>query len=231
MDCTFCVTEDDFEPIAPGAALELLDRLAAEGVRTVTFGGGEPFAWPHDVLNLARAAKQRGLFVQIGTNGIALPAGFEELDEVDRWVMPLESTDARIHDSMRLHRGGHHALQLERLAALQKVGKSVTLSTVLTQSNQQSLPGLAEHLREYHAITQNIHAWHIYRFLPLGRGGSRNKRELDLTRDQYLEACEVVRALELPFTIYRRPDMYRSKTVEFYWSEGGRVVSGSEALH
>ncbi|HIG10600.1 MAG: hypothetical protein ABGY71_13100 [bacterium] len=34
------------------------------------------------------------------------------------------------------------------------------------------------------------------------------------------------RATALPFTLYRRPDMYRSRTVDIYWSAGGGVVKG-----
>ena len=93
MDCTFCVTEDDFDAIESAQAVALLDRFEQQGVRSVTFGGGEPFAWKAGVLELAKAAKERGLQVQIGTNGLALPEDFATLPEVDRWVLPLESVD------------------------------------------------------------------------------------------------------------------------------------------
>jgi MoaA/NifB/PqqE/SkfB family radical SAM enzyme len=231
MTCTFCVTEDDFEPMQPGAAVALLDHLVEEGVRTVVFGGGEPFAWPGDVVWLAGEAKARGLTVQVGTNGIALPEGFAELDCFDRWVLPLESTEPHIHDEMRHYRKAHHSLVLERLLELQRSSKSVTVSTVLTAGNVAGLGDMARFLVDYHAVAQNVHAWHLYQFLPLGRGGRRNGDALSISPEVYRVECAGIQELELPFRVYRRTDMYRSKTVEFYWSKSGRVVSGSEALH
>ena len=88
MTCTFCVTEDDFEPIRFEDAVDLLGHLVQRGVRSVVFGGGEPFQWPGDVLQLASEARARGLTVQIGTNGIDLPRGFADLECIDRWVLP-----------------------------------------------------------------------------------------------------------------------------------------------
>lgn len=231
MTCTFCVTEDDFDPIRFEDAVELLDHLVERGVRSVVFGGGEPFQWPGDVLQLAAKARARGLLVQVGTNGIGLPHDFAGLECVDRWVLPLESTDPEVHQAMRHHRGRHHALILERLAELQRVHKSVTLSTVVTAVNRSGLPDLARFLVDYHAGGGNVHGWHLYRFLPLGRGGEVHRAELDISADAYRLACEEVLELELPFRVFRRRDMYRSRTVEFFWSKDGRVVSGSQALH
>jgi MoaA/NifB/PqqE/SkfB family radical SAM enzyme len=231
MTCTFCVTEDDFEPMAPEAAVALLDNLVERGVRTVVFGGGEPFAWPGDVVQLAGQARARGLTVQVGTNGVALPEGFASLEAIDRWVLPLESTDPQVHDRMRIHRTGHHALILDRLGALQREAKSVTVSTVLTSVNVDGLRELAEFLREYHAARENVHAWHLYQFLPLGRGGRANRDQLAISPEAYQGAACAIQAMDLPMRVFRRTDMYRSRTVEFFWSKDGRVVCGSRALH
>ena len=229
MACSFCVTEEGFDVIRFDQALALLDQLTARGVRNIVLGGGEPLVWPGDVLRLAGEAAARGMCVQVGTNGIRLPQGFEELDCVDRWVLPLESVDPRIHDEMRYRPVGHHALILRRLDALARAGKSVTLSTVLTAVNVAGAGELAHFLEDYHAHTENVHAWHLYRFLPLGRGGASNADSLTIPRSEYLAACERVSEHDLPFRMFRRADMYRSRTVEFFWSEGGVLRSGTEA--
>lgn len=231
MWCTFCVSEDDFEPLRFDHALVLLDHLVGRGITTVVFGGGEPFEWKGDVVELAREAKSRGMTVQVGTNGVDLPRDFATLDCFDRWVLPLESSEAAVHQTLRRHRKGHHALILERLQELQQTGRSVSISTVLTAVNRDGLPELARFLRGYHSVSENVHAWHLYRFLPLGRGGARNAGELSLPEASYLDAVAEVKRLRLPFLVFQRADMYRSKSVEYFWSKDGHVHSGSEALH
>lgn len=231
MWCTFCISEDDFEPLRFDHAVALLDHLVDRGILNVVFGGGEPFEWNGNVVDLARAARSRGMTVQVGTNGVRLPRGFATLDCIDRWVLPLESSDAAVHEALRRHRKGHHALILERLRVLQQARRSVSISTVLTAVNRHGLPALARFLERYHSVGENVHAWHLYRFLPLGRGGARNGDELSLAEAVYLEAVAEVKRLRLPFRVFQRTDMYRSKTVEYFWSKDGRVVSGSEALH
>ncbi len=231
MTCTFCVTEDNFAPMGFDEAVALLEHLVEREVRTVVFGGGEPFAWSGDVVRLAREAKARDLIVQVGTNGIALPDGYADLDCFDRWVLPLESTDPAVHDELRYHKAGHHSLVLDRLRELQRAARSVTVSTVLTNVNVAGLGDLARFLDDYHAAGRNVHAWHLYQFLPLGRGGRRNRDALEISPEAYMEASAEIQALGLPFRVFRRTDMYRSRAVEFYWSNRGRIVSGSEALH
>ena len=230
MTCTFCVTEDGFDEMQFDEAVALLDHLAGEGVSSVVLGGGEPFVWPGDVVRLAAEVRARGMSVQVGTNGIDLPEGFADLDCFDRWVIPLESVDPGPHQEMRRFRGQHHALILSRLDDLQRAGQSVTVSTVLTAVNVGDVLDVARFLREYHAVGENVHAWHLYQFIPQGRGGARNSEVLTIPEDAYREACASVKRLDLPFRVYRRSDMYASKTVQFYWSEGGRLVAGGEAL-
>ncbi|MBI5362135.1 MAG: radical SAM protein [Planctomycetes bacterium] len=230
MTCTFCVTEDGFDPMPFDEAVALLDHLVRAGTSSVVLGGGEPFHWPGDVVRLARAARERGLAVQVGTNGVDLPAGFAELDCFDRWVLPLESVDPGPHQAMRRFEHRHHAVILERLAELQRARRSVTLSTVLTKVNVGSVQDVAHFLRDYHAVVENVHAWHLYQFLPLGRGGAKHGTELAIPEADYRAAVAAVKQLTLPFRVFQRTDMYRSKTVEFYWRAQGRFVAGGEPL-
>lgn len=230
MTCTFCVTEDGFDTLSFDEALALLDHLAATGTSSVVLGGGEPFHWPGDVVRLARAARERGLAVQVGTNGVDLPAGFAELDCFDRWVLPLESADPGPHQDMRRFEQRHHALILERLAALQRARRSVTLSTVLTKVNVAGVEDVGRFLCDYHAVAQNVHAWHLYQFLPLGRGGARHQAELAIPEADYRAAVAAAKRLALPFRVFQRTNMYRSKSVQFYWRAEGRLVAGGEPL-
>jgi len=228
MTCTFCVTDDAISSMRFDQALRLLEVLKARAIASVVLGGGEPFTWTPGVLRLACAAKARGFQVQIGTNGVALPEGYEHLDYVDRYVLPLESMDPATHNRMRIFGAGHHALILERMDRLRLAGKSVTVSTVVTAENIGHLPELGVFLADYRLAGARLHAWHLYRFLPEGRGGGPNGARLYVSEDDYDAACAEVRAMDFGITVYKRRDMRHSKAVDFFWYQGETLRIGSE---
>jgi MoaA/NifB/PqqE/SkfB family radical SAM enzyme len=161
------------------------------------------------------------MFVQLGTNGVRLPEGFEESEAVDRYVLPLESVDPRIHDRMRPGRGGHHALILDRLAALRAAGKSTTISTIVTSWNVGEVEALARLLTDLDPAGAFLHSWHLYRFLERGRGGAVHAPDLAIDVEAYRAACETAKAAGCPFPVYKRPNMYRAETVEYGWGTDG----------
>ncbi|MCK4872216.1 MAG: radical SAM protein [Phycisphaerales bacterium] len=227
MTCTFCVTEDDFSSMTFDQAINLLDHLKSLGITTVVIGGGEPFDWPGDVVKLSRIAKKLGFTVQVGTNAVALPEGFEHIDSIDRYVIPIESAQPEPHDAMRLYKNSHHSVILNVLDKLRTARKSVTLSTVITTVNRAGIVDLAHYLQRYNV--GHIHAWHLYRLITQGRGGAHTGRTLQIPEDEYHRICDAVRAMDLGFPVYKRIDMYNSRTVEFFWYEGDRIITGSDA--
>ncbi|MBN2308618.1 MAG: radical SAM protein [Candidatus Hydrogenedentes bacterium] len=229
MNCGFCVTDDAVASMTFEQAVAVQDYILAErSIRNLVLGGGEPFTWPHDVVALARKAKEAGFFVQVGTNGVALPEDFERIDSIDRYVLPLESMDPAVHDAMRPYRGSHQAVVMGRLARLRHAGISTTVSTVVTAENIGGLGGIAAFLQDYCAAGGALHAWHLYRFIPEGRGGRPNAGRYGVTAAAYHEATNRVREMDAGFTILKRPDMYHSRSVDFFWYQQGRICAGSE---
>lgn len=227
MTCTFCITRDGFQAMTESQAAKLILSLEAKGVRNLILGGGEPLSWPHGIVGTAKFAKAHGMFVQVGTNGIALTDKLIAAPEIDRFILPLESADAVPHDSMRILKGGHHAVVLDRLDRAAALGKPVTVSTVVTRKNLNGLTALADFLSRYRERGGGLHAWHLYRMLSQGRGGSLHGRDLATGLDDYRSACREVRSLHPDIRIYQRPDMLRSATVGFFWMEAGTVRSHS----
>lgn len=210
-------------------AHRLLRALKAQRFEEVVLGGGEPFLWQPGVTELGALAKGLGFFVQVGTNAIALPLGFEYLDAIDRFVLPLESMDSAVHDGMRPFRGGsHHALIIDRLSALRAAGRSVTVSTLVTAENLDALPQVGAFLREYAVSGGLLHAWHLYKFIPEGRGGSRNSGRFAISDAAYHTASDAARQLFPSLTIYKRPDMFHSRDVDFFWYADGALRVGSQ---
>lgn len=228
MTCTFCGTENDIDSMTPGQARALFDRIEERGIGNVVLGGGEPFAWEHDVVSLAREAKARDLFVQVGTNGIDLPPRFETLDCIDRYVLPLDGPDAASHNAVRITRDGHYDLIMNRLKTLRSSRKSVTVSTVVTSQNVDGLDRIGSFLAEYCERGGQLHAWHLYKFLPIGRGGRENAGSLSISDADYNAACTAIKKRDLGFPVYKRRDMRHSRFVDFFWYEQGAIRIGSE---
>ncbi len=228
MGCRFCASETDFSVMSFDEAAALLSALKGR-VDSVVLGGGEPLLWPHDLEKLACFASDLGLQVQVCTNGVNLPPGFETIAAIHRYILPLESLDPELHERLRvLDGGGHHGLVMARIRTLVEAGREFTLSTVVTRDNLIGLQDLAEWLAAECLSGLKLHAWHLYRFLPVGRGGAVNGQSLAVDRDEYLRACRALKAAGLPFAVYQRDDMQRASSVEFFWFQQGRLRMGSD---
>ena len=221
MQCRFCITENAIESVGYSHALTLLDWLALRGFDNAVLGGGEPFMWRGNVLKLALAAKKMGWLVQVGTNGTLLPDGFEHIPQIDRFVLPIESTDPNVNDNLRLYHHSHHTIILDRLAKMKAAGKQVTLSTIVTAQNIGGLKTLADFLKSYASGGGLIHAWHLYQFIPEGRGGGLYPSEFLVHEKKYDGACAIIKKSGLPFPVFKRKDMYHSASADFFWRAQG----------
>ncbi len=227
MVCRFCASESDFSVMSFDEAAALLSALKGR-VESVVLGGGEPFLWPNDLEKLTCFAADLGFQVQVCTNGVNLPPGFEKIQSISRYILPMESLDPGLHEDLRLlPGGGHHSLILDRIQTLVQAGRELTLSTVVTRENLLGLQDMAEWLMAECISGMSLHAWHLYRFLPVGRGGAQNGQELEVDRDEYLRACRALKTAGMPFTVFQRDDMQKASTVEFFWFKQGKLRLGS----
>jgi hypothetical protein len=86
---------------------------------------------------------------------------------------------------------------------------------------------IAEFLLKLQEPKPFIHAWHLYRFLPFGRGGAKNQKSLLLDDEVYERIVSQTKARNLPFKVFKRKDMLLSQTVEFFWVENNQLLSQS----
>ena len=236
MGCTFCASDLGFDRMSFEQACNLIQALSNAGYHNVVLGGGEPALWRDGDKNLADVAhfaKGLGLTVQVNTNGIRLPQNFAQLDHVDRFIFPMDGASATKHDSLRVILGakpsGHFDLVRRRVAECIEAGKQITIGTVLNAANYHEITELVAWMRARLSDGANIHAWHLYRFQAVGRGGASTGDTLSLSEPQFRAACDEAKASNLPISIWRRDDMLNSSTVEFFWYEGGLLQVGSEA--
>ena len=250
LRCPFCATETRVETLPPDALAGLLDRLAEAEVQNVVLGGGEPAEWPWGWETACRMARERGFLVQLGTAGAALRPGFEQVAWVDRFVLPLDGDTPARHNrfrpmglepaiSMRRARAffgrlggtgvpdGHFAVIMDRLAALAEAGREVTLSTVVTRESLpviDRLTGMVEQI----ARCLPVHAWHLYRVIPAGRGGGNTAERFGINREAFDLEVARIRGRISAVRVFKRTDMRFSRDVDFFWLEKGLIRRGLE---
>jgi MoaA/NifB/PqqE/SkfB family radical SAM enzyme len=236
MGCTFCASDLGFDRMRFEQACELFAALRGAGYTSLVLGGGEPALWrdgEYRLSDLGLFAKGLGFTVQMNTNGIRLPDGYVDWPGIDRFIFPMDGASAGAHDSLRVilgtKPGGHFDLVQTRIAECTEAGQEITIGTVLTSENRDQLPQLIEWMRQRLSEGAKLHAWHLYRFLPVGRGGVTAGESLALSHEDFREACREAKGAGLPFPVWRRDDMLRSSSVEFFWYEGGELKVGTTA--
>jgi len=229
LRCRFCIAEARFDTVDLPTAKSVLTALAATSIESVVLGGGEPTLWPHDLNALARHGRAHGLIVQLNTHGGSLREKLDSYPEIDRFILPIESTDPAHHDDLRRGQDGHFQAVVAALESLIERQRQITFSTVVTSENHLEVPRIAAWIQRLESRGARIHAWHLYNFLPLGRAGAqRRAAALALPREDFLEACRLAKSAGLTCAVYRREDMMRSSSVEFFWFDGGVFHVGGQ---
>ena len=238
LSCRFCGSDLGFNALNESEALRWVSFAASNGYSSVVLGGGEPLLWPGDLQRVGARAKELGMVVQLNTNGVAWRKELETTDAIDRIILPLDGATAESHDYLRKPRGGHRAVVEDRLDRLSKSGKQATVGSVICRPNLAELPLLSAELQGRVDRGLNLHAWHLYRFIPIGRGGAVDGRndEIGLEADEFRRHCEPIQASQAvpgeepgvdefssarSWKIYRRPDMTQSRDVDFFWKDKG----------
>ncbi len=164
-------------------------RQAADlGVLQVHLSGGEP-ASRRDLCDIARAARDAGLYVNLITSGIGLTESrLRDLDGVvDHVQLSLQGIDAEMADWISGY-GGSFARKMQVADWVRAIGFPLTLNAVVHRQNLDRLPemiALAERLecRRIEVATVQFHGW-----------ADLNRKPLMPTMEQAARAREVVNA-------------------------------------
>ena len=218
LRCSFCGAEEGFGVLGRLQARAMVEGLSMQGFESVVFGGGEPTLWPHGLRELCAAARARGLLTQIGTSAAKLPVDAAEWREVDRWVLPLESGKAEVHDALRSCEGGHHAKVLRALHGFALQGASVTVSTVARRGAEEDLQSVGSLLEGLKRSGLRLHAWHVYRFQAMGRLGRLNGDRFALSDEEWAQSTGRLKQRFGKLPLLLRPDMMHSHDVAFFWN-------------
>ena len=225
LACTFCGAESRFDTMNPEQVRQLLAALAGRSFESVVFGGGEPLLWPHDLESAIEEARLAGLHVQVSTHAQHLRTDLVRNGSIGRFLLPLESVSSDLHDALRGE--GHHAQALKAVVSCFDVGREVTITTVLCRPNLHAARALAGRMQAWKEAGAPLHAWHIYRFTPVGRHGRREANALVIGGPEFRDAVNAMRKEAPGVRIYRRDNFLRASRVEYFWYEGGLLRLGS----
>jgi radical SAM protein with 4Fe4S-binding SPASM domain len=123
-----------------GSLKKLLAYLAGNGVRQVTFSGGEPTIYPH-LDEAVKTASEFGMTVHMNTNGFLLSRErARELASLGltQVQINIDSLDYRKHDEVRGMEGSFRRAILA-LANARREGITCVSQTVLTRENESEI--------------------------------------------------------------------------------------------
>jgi radical S-adenosyl methionine domain-containing protein 2 len=150
LRCTYCYGRFPSRPphLDASAWCKVIDLLAAEGVRRLTFSGGEPTLHP-GFGQMLRHARESGLQTSVVTNGVRLAS--EHVAVLDVVAVTVDSAD---HSTLeRLGRGVGYldtALRVADLVHANRRRSRLKVNTVVTQLNAaEDLTALIRRLRPF----------------------------------------------------------------------------------
>ncbi|HEG43009.1 MAG TPA: radical SAM protein [Phycisphaerales bacterium] len=191
LKCVHCYNDSGAGKKCNDASTEeakaVLDDLAAFGIPSVLFSGGEPFM-RHDLFELIKYATGKGLRAVISTNGTLItPEAAATIKEYGVSYVGI-SLDGigEINDKFRGVDGAFDRT-VEGIKNCQAVGQRIGLRLTLTKRNVADLEALFDFFEEY-----GIERACFYHLVPSGRGQVIS--DDDLTHAQSREAIEMIMA-------------------------------------
>lgn len=164
-------------------AIDAFDRA---GVTILAFSGGEPLVRP-DIMELARYAADKGMYVAMATNGTLITK--EKAKEMKKAgvqfvQISLDGLDSKTHDEFRGIKGAFDKT-VKGIKNSVAEGFFVEISTTVTKYNYKQLPDIIDFGEKLGAN------WLMaYNFIPTGRG--KEILETDLTPDEREETLKML---------------------------------------
>jgi radical S-adenosyl methionine domain-containing protein 2 len=148
LHCSYCYGQFPARPpwLPASDWCRIIDMLAKEGVKRITFSGGEPTLHPELTAMLGHT-REIGLAASLITNGARLTTAM--LDRLDMVAVTIDS--AREQTLERLGRGKRYLDEIRHVVGLVRdAGKFLKVNTVVTRINvDEDMTDLIRSLRPY----------------------------------------------------------------------------------
>lgn len=160
---------------------KILDRITEDGIKNITFTGGEALLHPN-FFDLLKMASERGIKCKLITNGSLLasnPKMREIFNYLDSLTLSIDAVDNDINE--KLGRGYNHVKDISVvLEALREYDLKVNINTVVNRMNLEDIEELGQYLGKY-----RINAWRVFKFIPLRETAKLNEKEFEISRAEF----------------------------------------------
>jgi len=159
LKCAYCFKED-YPEGKPENLLKIAEILAANDVKRVVIGGGEP-TLVRNLEDVLKILKKEDLFVELHTNCTLLNhkklEGLQGL--VDRIGIPIDTLDEKVQYQLRNY-PGYVKLVKNVAKDAQKLGFEIVFHTVAFKTPEQKIPQLYNNF----IANQDFDCWKIYEY-------------------------------------------------------------------
>lgn len=168
QNCAYCWGPSPTMPAALDtvAALAVIDRVRAFGVRRMVFTGGDPLLH-QDLVRLIRHARAQGLEVAVSTTGDRLTHEFlvATVGCIDLISLPLDGSSEAIN--ARTKRSGHFAAIVAALELLRDYPEiDVKVCTAVTQWNIDDVANIAALVDGWAQTAPNRVFYNLFQVFP-----------------------------------------------------------------
>lgn len=192
--------------------------------------GGEPFL-RKDLFDIIKFARNKGIFVDVITNGLLLSARHKELNNsnLSKLTISLDGITAKTHDFLKGQ--GSFKSVVSAIRTLRKVQKNliITINTIMLKQNLQELPALVRFVKanNLNGIFLRILCWEGFNkdyseswFLknPMWPGSDKCKvrdviEELIQLKKEGYPIINSVKYLQLAKEYFKNPSVLSSKKI------------------
>ena len=207
-NCKYCYRFLDIQDVDYEVNEKILRKLIADGVKEITFTGGEALLYK-GFTDLLKIAKENGVKSKLITNGtiVANNNDIREIcDYLDSLTLSLDSVSDDIN--IELGRGKQHYSNVRTvLEYLRNKELKVTINTVVSKVNMEYLEELSKFISNY-----NVNAWRIFKFTPLRETAKINQELFEITTDEFNSKKKVLNKFKNDLKIeYRQGDDFENK--------------------
>ncbi|MCJ7479233.1 MAG: radical SAM protein [Candidatus Nanohaloarchaeota archaeon QJJ-7] len=146
FDCRYCnlpEKADRDEELSTDKVLERLEEMGGEGVRRISFSGGEPLL-REDIGEILDKAQEEGITATMNTNGTLIPHRIDDIRNADLLKVSIDGPE-EVHSRYRQD----FEKVMDGVETAREEGIPVTLATTFTEANVDHLEEMVEIAQEH----------------------------------------------------------------------------------